>query len=223
MKSRSTQRELMDDLQYEGKDLEATLRELDFINYWLGGERISVQAFKKVSRENSIRSLIDLGCGSGHLLKVLKNIEGEIQYTGIDANPHIIAFARSSQAGIDFKVQNIFDPDFSSVSYDIIHCCLFLHHFTYQELVELFTLFKRQARVAIIVNDLHRHPIAYWSIAFLTAVFSKSKLVRHDAKLSVSRGFKRSEIKKILAETGIHIYRLKWKWAFRWQLIIYTQ
>ncbi len=221
-KGRSTEQELMDDLHFDGKDLKSTLEELDFINFWLGGQSISVKLMKQLMSQYKVASFVDLGCGSGHLLRVLENKYGEVRFTGIDANPHIIDYAKARYAGINFECQNIFDQKFSTTKYDVIHCCLFLHHFTSEQLVQLFKSFKHQAQVAILVNDLHRHPIAYWSIALLTALFSKSKLVRHDAKLSVSRGFKRIEVHQIMKGAGIQNYQLKWKWAFRWELIIYT-
>ncbi len=71
------------------------------------------------------------------------------------------------------------------------------------------------------INDLHRHPLAYYSIKLLTTVFSKSYLVKNDAPLSVARGFKASEWKKILKSAGINNYRVNWKWAFR-HLVVYN-
>ena len=45
-------------------------------------------------------------------------------------------------------------------------------------------------------------------------------MVRFDAPLSVRRAFTRAELEHIMAEAGITTYHLRWKWAFRWQLII---
>jgi hypothetical protein len=45
--------------------------------------------------------------------------------------------------------------------------------------------------------------------------------VKHDAPLSVLRGFKKYEWKAMLAQAEIKQYSLKNKWAFRHQLIIY--
>jgi hypothetical protein len=45
-------------------------------------------------------------------------------------------------------------------------------------------------------------------------------MVRFDAPLSVLRGFTRSELQRLLHEAGIIRYRIRWKWAFRWQIII---
>ena len=85
---------------------------------------------------------------------------------------------------------------------------------------EAFQSFKQQARLGIIVNDIHRHPLAYYSIKWLTGLFSKSAMVKFDAPLSVLRAFTRKELEQILLKAEIEHYELSWKWAFRWQLVI---
>ena len=222
LRRRSDQRELMDDLNYKGDDLEITLQELDFINKWLGVAQISLSAFSRLASQHKIHSIADLGCGSGKFLSTIKNRFPEVACTGVDANAAIIDYAKKTFPGIEFISENIQDSRFSNRKFDILHCCLFLHHFTDDELIDLFVAFTKQAKVGVIVNDLHRHFLAYHAIALLTRFFSRSGLVRHDAKLSVQRGFKRRELVDILDRAGIKRYQLSWKWAFRWQLIIYT-
>ena len=70
------------------------------------------------------------------------------------------------------------------------------------------------------INDLHRHPFAYYSIRILTSLFSKSYLVKNDAPLSVLRGFKKKELSALLDKAGISNYTIQWKWAFRWLVIV---
>ena len=70
----------------------------------------------------------------------------------------------------------------------------------------------------VIINDLHRNVLAYWSIKALTSVFSRSYMVRNDAAVSVKRGFKKKELKELLDRLNINGYSLNWRWAFRWQL-----
>ncbi len=227
LKARSYQEEIMDDLDISGEVVPQTLRELDYINRKLGGNQISLSVFKKLIKNHSIRSVADLGCGGADIVKqmarIAKNHAAQVQFTAIDANPHIIAYAKSNTAecpNIEAKCANIFDKNFQQETFDIIHCCLFLHHFTHEQLVELFTLFAKQAQVAIIVNDLQRHFLAYHSIKLLTRFFSKSYMVRNDAAVSVARGFTKKELVSILQEAGITNYTLRWKWAFRWELVV---
>jgi hypothetical protein len=80
---------------------------------------------------------------------------------------------------------------------------------------------KHQAQLAIIINDIHRHPLAYYSIKWLTYFFSRSYLVKNDAPLSVLRAFRRSELKNLFKAAGFLRYQLRWQWAFRWQAILF--
>ena len=74
--------------------------------------------------------------------------------------------------------------------------------------------------MAVVINDLHRHWLAYHSIKWLTRLLGGSYLVRHDAPLSVARAFRRADWVALLARAGITQYELRWRWAFRWQVIL---
>ena len=216
----------MDDLSISGEVVNQTLRELNTINRRLGGNQISVSAFKKLAKGKKKVSLADLGCGGGDIMvqmaKWARKEEIDASFVGIDANKNIVEYATAhtnAYPEITYQAINIFSDEFKSQSFDIIHCCLFAHHFTSQQLASLFRQFRKQAKVGVIINDLHRHPLAYWSITLLTSLFSKSMMVRNDAAISVARGFKKGELKEILEQAGITEYSLSWKWAFRWKLV----
>jgi 2-polyprenyl-3-methyl-5-hydroxy-6-metoxy-1,4-benzoquinol methylase len=228
---RSDKEEIMDDLRCSGEVVHQTLRELEFINKWLGGNAITlkgVSALLKKAPDKTIH-MADLGCGSGEMLKLisirLQSKKINCTLTGIDANPHIIAYAKqhcSDFPSIQLLTENILNNDFQVRQFDIIIATLFFHHFTSTQLIKTLRQLRQQARIGIVINDLHRHPVAYYSIKFLTRFFSKSAMVKYDAPLSVLRGFTRREWRQILEEAGITNYTLKWKWAFRWQVIIHS-
>lgn len=232
LRERSSGIEIMDDLQCAGEVVHQTLRELDVINRLLGGNAVTVQGLhrllKLVPAPESLH-VADLGCGSGEMLRLLstrltKKYPGA-RFTGIDANPHIVAYAQQHVAGesdIHIAQADILSATFRQQSFDVILATLFLHHFSSEQLVEIFSNLHRQARVGIVVNDLHRHPLAYYSIKFLTRLFSRSTMVQYDAPLSVARGFSRAELEAILKAAGITVYSLRWRWAFRWSLVIPT-
>lgn len=226
LKRRSEELEIMDDLNISGEVVEQTLRELNIINRRLGGNQISVTAFKKLAKGRDVVTLADLGCGGGDIMMEMASWARKkgvkVRFTGIDANEHIVSYAERNTekfSEIAYQSINIFDEAFKAQHFDIIHCCLFVHHFTTEELIVLFRQFKQQTRVGVIINDLHRHSVAYWSIWLLTTLFSKSSMVKNDAAVSVARGFKKKELIEILHSAGIKDYQLKWKWAFRWKLV----
>lgn len=228
---RSQHIEIMDDLNCQGEVVEQTLRELEVINRLLGGNNITISGIKKLAGGNFEKdktlTIADLGCGGGDILKEIarwankKNVN--VKLIGIDANPFIVRFAErncSEYRDIEFRVQNVFDDDFQNQSYDIIIATLFTHHFSSQELSQLFSSLYRQAKIGVVINDLHRHWFAYHSIKILTQIFSRSKMVKFDAPLSVLRAFKKDDLVEVLNKAGVDRYLLRWKWAFRWQLIM---
>lgn len=224
---RSEEEEIMDDLSDDSPSLYRTLKELDIINHWLGGNAITLQAVKKIFKTNRQKEwqLADLGCGSGEmLLKIAKwcrtqNIK--VQLHGFDANPNVIAYAEehcNDYPEIAFHAENIFSERFKNKKFDVICCTLFLHHFPQNDLVKLLKQFNVQSD-KVIINDLHRHPFAYYSIKWITRLFSKSPMVQNDACLSVWRAFTKQELQEILKLAEIKNYELAWRWAFRWKLI----
>jgi 2-polyprenyl-3-methyl-5-hydroxy-6-metoxy-1,4-benzoquinol methylase len=143
---------------------------------------------------------------------------------GVDANSHIVDYAKNhskESSNISFQSVSVFSQEFKEQKFDIVLATLFMHHFTDAELVALFSSLKKQSKF-IIMNDIHRHPLAYHSIKLLTDLFSQSAMVKFDAPLSVLRAFSKNELKDILQRAGITDFSLNWKWAFRWQLIIRT-
>jgi 2-polyprenyl-3-methyl-5-hydroxy-6-metoxy-1,4-benzoquinol methylase len=232
LRVRSAEPELMDDLNCEGEVVDQTLRELDFINRWLGGNEVTIDGVGRLlaGRDKSVSvTIADIGCGGGdmiHRLAAWSQRNGRsFNLTGIDANPGIVRFAEAtspSRENILFKVMNVMDPSFEQQRFDIVVATLFTHHFTRDQLIRLFKSLSRQTSIGFVINDIHRHALAYYSIRILTLLFSRSPMVKYDAPLSVRRAFTRHELEDILRNAGIYRYTLSWKWAFRWQLIVNT-
>ncbi len=225
---RSYSKEIMDDLSCEGEVLLQALNELKTINKLLGGNKVTTDGLGKLinSPYNTPISIADIGCGGGDMIAVMQewgNKKGaSLRFEGVDANPNIIELAKKRTEkvpNVNWKAINVFDPRFLDDKVDVVCCTLFTHHFTDEELTKMFRIFRRKARLGIIVNDLHRHPLAYHSIKLLTFFFSKSEMVKNDAPLSVKRGFIREDWHRIGAEAGLPNLKVTWHWAFRWQVI----
>jgi ubiquinone/menaquinone biosynthesis C-methylase UbiE len=98
---------------------------------------------------------------------------------------------------------------------DLTHAALLFHHFVDRDVVWGGRELRRVARRGALVNDLHRHWFAWGAIRALTWLFARSPLIRHDAPLSVRRGFRRVEIERLLREAGWRP-EIRWRWAFRY-------
>lgn len=220
---RSNRKELLDHPGIPEKDLFRNLRELNVINQRLGGYDVSVRGLNKIQKQQKVHSLIDIGFGGGDTIKALaKNNKDRLFFYGADLKEECKRYAEGNLK--DMGNIELICIDYRKLDsklldkVDVIHCSLFLHHLSDNEIVELFQ-FARQNKCTLLVNDLHRHWLAYFSIKLLTSLFSKSHLIKNDAPLSVLRGFKRKELITYLHKAGIEYYEIKWCWAFRYLII----
>jgi SAM-dependent methyltransferase len=224
--SRSYEKEFLDrdDIPFDA--IERNMRELDTINTWLGGHAISLNGLKRLVQHKKQVSICEIGCGGGDnliaLCRYCRRKKIAVKFTGIDINPHCVAVARKRMPGPNavFVASDYRFVNFENGKPDIVFSSLFCHHFTDEELIAMLQWMQANTKEGFFINDLQRHPIAYHAIRLLTTLFSRSWLVKNDAPLSVLRGFTRAEWEKILAEAGIKQYSLKWKWAFRWLIVV---
>ena len=227
-KNRSIKKELLDGDQIPFEDIAVNMKELDFINSYLGGHAITIKGFKTLLGERKVISVCEIGCGGGDNLIALQSFceknKIKVHFTGIDINKDCISFAKENCKidKADFIISDFQKVIFKNAKPDIIFSSLFCHHFTNQQLAEMMNWMKNNSQIGFFINDLHRHPIPFHFIKIATQLFSNSYLVKNDAPLSVLRGFKKNEWQSILKEAGIENYSLKWKWAFRFLIIIFN-
>ncbi len=227
-KYRSQQKELLDADDIPTADLYQNLKELDRINTLLGGYNITFSALKKLIKPQKSYTLIDIGCGGGDTLKHIKKWQLRknlsLNLIGIDLKPVCIEYAtrQKTMQNIEFICDDYRNMFLHVQNIDIIHACLFCHHLSENQLIELIQFAQKRA-ITLVINDLERNPIAYYAIKTLTTLFSKSYLVKNDAPLSVARGFKKKEWLEIIAKAGATHFSVKNKWAFRHEIIIYGQ
>ena len=221
-KKRSLKKELLDRDDIPLADIAVNMRELEFINSYLGGHSITIKGFKNLLKEKKQISVCEIGCGGGDNLNVLyqfcKRNKIDAKFIGIDINKECIEYARqnSKVENIDFIISDYRDVNFGNKNPDIIFSSLFCHHFTDDELVIMLQWMKNNSTLGFFINDLHRHPVAYHFIKFTSKLLSSSYLLKNDAPLSVLRGFKKQDWKSILQQAGITNYIIEWKWAFRY-------
>lgn len=227
---RSTKKELLDHPIIPKVALYQNLKELHRINSLLGGYDVIYDGFTILLSSSNKRNIkiLDIGSGGGDTLRMIAHKfskKYELTLAGVDMKADCIAYARNNCSGQDIK---FIESDYrdllgEALNYDIISASLFCHHLSDDEIVELLKWMNQNAKEGIIINDLERHYLAYYSIKWLTRLFSSSYLVKNDAPLSVLRSFKRKELESLLKLAGINNYSIKWKWAFRWLICIKTK
>jgi len=222
------QKELLDGDNIPFSDIKKNMQELHTINQLLGGHRITLSGMKKLVDNTPFTEFVvcEIGCGGGDNMYAIhqwmRSNSINVKYIGIDIKKDCILFASQQYPSLP---ATWITGDYAHVSFvdqkpDIIFSSLFCHHFTEAELLKMLKWMKENSSRGFFINDLHRHPLAYYSIKWLTQLFSGSYLVKTDAPLSVARGFQKNEWKDLFRKAGISNYSISWKWAFR-HLIIY--
>lgn len=208
----------MDDFSIQDERINIALYELKIINKYLGGISTTQTALKYFIKNITEEfKVLDIGSGSSDNLIAAKKNFLNIKIFSIDKNLHTLNFVKEIINKIN---ADAFHLPFKNNSCDLVHIALFLHHFNEDQIKKLLKEFLRISRQGVIINDLQRSYLAFCGIKILTFLFSKSEMVKHDAPISVKRGFKKSELIKIIYEQNISNFTIKKKWAFRWMVVI---
>lgn len=227
---RSEHREIMDDFDLQGKELKRTLQDLDKINKWLGGNKITLEGLETILKSTCYAqpvTIMDVGCGNGSMLAEIADYGRrrgiKMKLYGIDANPNTIQLAKEntqSYPEISYELLDIFSEEFSSGKVDIILCTLTLHHFSDFEIQKVLHNFVKSAQMGIVINDLHRTRIAYYLFMAFCAVFIDNEIAKKDGLTSILRSFKKEELKAFGKDLNVRDQKITWKWAFRYQWIL---
>lgn len=226
-KYRTEKEEIMDDFSLEGEELRDALDKIARINQFLGGNQLTLQGVKKIVNTKEELTIVDVGCGNGDMLRAIANYGNKnnlkFNLIGIDANAYTVDYAiklSKEYPNISYKCEDIFNEAFTQLKYDIVLCTLTLHHFKNNEIDYLIQLFSKQARLGIVINDLHRHSIAYRAFQVICFIFRLNKMSKQDGLVSILRGFKKQELIDFSERNNLKDYTINWKWAFRYQWII---
>ena len=216
--------EKMDDLHLEEKELKRALADIRRVNRLLGGHAASLSGLQPYLSHADPRplKLVDLGCGDGAFLRVLatrcRSLGIKAELIGWDMNPKSLEMALNASTGfpeIRYECHNVLDfPALPGNS--LVVCNLFLHHFNDQDIVCLLRNWIQQRPLSIVINDLHRHSLAYYLFRLFGAIFMKSGVARHDGAASIRRAFSKNDIMRIMAELPDTTSSIRWRWAFRW-------
>ncbi len=225
---RSIEIEIMDDLDMSGDLLINSLDQLATVNKWLGGNKITLDGLEillgKHTKDKTI-SIVDLGCGNGDMLRKVAEYGRKNGYQfkllGIDANQATIDYANQLSTNfpeITFSKEDVLAENFEVHTYDIAMCTLFLHHFENAVALNLIQTLLKNAKIGVLVNDLHRHWMAYYLFKLVT-LGVKNKMTKEDGLTSILKAFKRENLEVFSSKIN-YKSSITWRWAFRYQWII---
>jgi len=220
---RHFEKEIMDDFTITDERIDSALDELKIINKYLGGCSASRDGINKLILNPAgtrSHSVLDVGAGGSENLNFDKTENENLNITSLDINERACYYTRNNIRGGQVVCGNALFMPFKESSFDIVHASLFLHHFTEDEIIRLLEIFVQVSRLGVVINDLHRSIFAYGGIKFITALLSNSIMVKNDAPLSVKRGFVKREIVKIFCRSESLSFHIRYRWAFRWLVVI---
>lgn len=224
--SRSSEPELMDSEMVAFDDFRACLADLSAVNTltlarpptlrWLDRATASLPS-------GSCFTLLDVGYGHGEMLRAIRSWADRRGFRptliGIDLNPWSApsaAAATPQSYAIDYRTGDVFDFR-SDEPIDFIISSLFTHHLPDEALLRFLRWMEATATRGWYVNDLHRHPIAFYGFALLARLAGWHRFVRHDGPISVARSFRRGDWLHLLRAAGIDPadVELRWHMPFR--------
>lgn len=230
MHERSEKKELLDlgGAYYSHDEYRHCLKKLFQVNKLFGFFKSTVNILHDHFAKES--TLLDVGCGGGLFILHLSQFFPHMKMLGIDISLAAIADAEQSlqiwqnknpNIQVAFQLQEQNQLKLTKNSFDIILTTLVCHHLTDEELIIFLQQMYLAAGKAVIINDLHRHRLAYWLYGLVSPLLFQNRLITHDGLISICRGFTRTEWQLLLEKASIQNYQLKWCFPFRWQLILW--
>ncbi|MDQ2745049.1 MAG: methyltransferase domain-containing protein, partial [Chloroflexota bacterium] len=217
-------RELLDDPALVLTDLPANLRDIRRLNRWLGGTRIALGQLAPLLPDAPAVSLLDVATGSGDFPLAATHWASRkgmaLQATGLDSSTDVLAEARElCRDTISLMVGDARSLDVADESFDVVTCCLALHHFSEPDAAQVLAEMWRVARHAILVVDLTRGYVAYAGTWLAVQVMARSRLTCHDGPLSVLRAFTPPELRRLAVVAGVPHSRVTVHPLFRQVLV----
>jgi SAM-dependent methyltransferase len=181
-----------------------SLRDVAVANRFFGGTRAVLDALGPLwARLPRHATLLDVGTGVGdipaHARRAGARHGVTLETVGLEATVSLAA----ANLGINtwLVCGDARALPFADHSVDIVTCSQVLHHFFDADTHFVLAEMNRVARVQAIVSDIHRSRIAaagIWLASFPLAFHPAS---RHDAVVSVMRGFRVPELKQLVRES----------------------
>ena len=202
MKRRPTL-ELLDTDSGTPAEVEGSLRDLQSFNQRLGGVSTTRDLIHSVSRQTGKTnfSLLEIAAGTGFVpIQAGRDLTKErlnLDVTLLDRAPtHLPRNGNAHKVAAD--ASNI---PFSDLAFDLVSCTLFLHHLAPEEVVKFARESLRVSRVAVLVNDLVRHPL-HLALAYAGVPIYRSRITRNDAPASVKQAYTIEEMSRFFRSAG---------------------
>lgn len=228
LSNRAAEAEYMDDFTIGGEELGEALRHLRLLNRIFCASGPALYGVKRLWAEAGKPgklSVLDIGSGSGDvnraLLRWAERNRVELRIELIDATEEACAEARrifAREPRVTVTLGDLFDlPERRA---DIATASQFVHHFADERLPEALRMLLRASRLGAVVSDIHRHPVAWSAVWVATRLLSRNRYIRHDGPLSVAKGFRAADWRRLQRELPDVRLQARWRPLFRYAVMV---
>jgi ubiquinone/menaquinone biosynthesis C-methylase UbiE len=190
--------ELLDSDACPPHEVEKSLRDLSRINRWFGGVATTRKMIKRVAVATSKKhfSLLEVAAGHGEVPKLAAQ---QLARKGITLDVTLLDRKRSHLLpGNRSVVADALALPFPDGSFDLVSCSLFAHHLEPAELARFSQEALRVSRIALLINDLVRHPL-HLALVYAGWPLMRSHVSRVDGVASVKRSYVPEEMRAMLS------------------------
>lgn len=223
--SRNLRDELLDLDEAPYEEVRDSLNDVATVNRYLSGYRVLLHHAGKFLKEHELDrpfSVLDAATGSADqpvaLVKLARKMGVPIRVTAIDINAKMLKMARDEirqYPEIRLVQCDVLALPFKDDGFDLAVNNLSLHHFSWDNAVAILKSIYKSARLGFLVNDLHRSRIAHAVIFLLTRIFTRNRLTRYDAPVSVMNAFTPSEFRELARQAEIFPFEIHRHFPYR--------
>jgi len=213
--------ELLDSDAGTPAEIAGTLADLRLINRWFGGVDTTHAMVEQVASELKSTSLslsmLEVAAGSGD---VPRKVQQRVQTCGLQLSVTLLDRARTHLNGGRAVVGDALALPFRESSFDLVSCGLFAHHLSPEQLLCFVNEGLRVSRVAVLINDLIRHPF-HLALVYAGFPLYRSRLSRHDGPASVRAAYTPQEMRELLRQTPAEKVEIQRHYLFRMGVIVW--
>jgi SAM-dependent methyltransferase len=195
--------------EYRLDELEGSLADIRLVNRYLGDRYALLKHLDRLTESVSAFTLLDVATGSADIPVAIarwaRRRRMRVSITAVDINPRTVEIARRHTVPypeIGVELADGLRLPYPDRSFDFVICSKTAHHLGDRDSVTLLREMLRVANRGFLLMDLRRSWVAYGLIRILTTIFTRNRLTRNDAPLSVLRSFTGAELAALASEAG---------------------
>ena len=208
---RNTATEFLDRPDCDPALAAASYRFMEVVNSRFGGCRLVRRFLAAETGGHRVATplrILDIGSGSCDIPLALsqwaRTHDLPLHFTCLEMADHAIDIARQQLArtrnsAVELLQEDVFTHD-PAEPYDCAVASMCFHHFSDDQILALVQRLRRFVRKSLLINDLRRSPMAGLAARLLLTSTRAPAGVRHDALLSIRRGFRVHEMKALLGQ-----------------------